>query len=202
VLAQLSSIVDYFSSVYGKYPFGDTGAIVVNDPSLDYALETATRPLFDSAPDAPTLAHELAHQWFGDDVTLQRWRDIWLNEGFAEFSSWLWQAHHGGQLLTRHLASLLAKPPQDSEEWAPPPGNPGAADQIFANSVYDRGAGALEALREKVGDTAFFKVLRGWVTAHHYATATVQQFTAYAQKVTGKNLTSFFNTWLYRAGKP
>jgi aminopeptidase N len=202
VLAQLPAIVDYFSRVYGRYPFGQAGAIVDDATNVGYALETATRPLFDRAPDVATLSHELAHQWFGDDVTLHHWRDIWLNEGFAEFSSWLYDEHSGGQTAAQHLAALLAKPASDTDEWSPPPGTPGAADLIFSDSVYDRGAGTLEALRQKVGDGTFFKIMRGWAAAHRYSTATVAQFSAYAARVSHRNLTTFFHKWLYRPGKP
>jgi aminopeptidase N len=202
VLQKLPAIIDYFSSVYGRYPFGSTGAIVDNAPQVGYALETATRPVFDRAPDVLTLAHELAHQWYGDTVTLSRWRDIWLNEGFAEFSSWLWDEHSGGTSAARHLAQLLAKPASDSDEWLPPPGNPGSAEGIFSDSVYDRGAGTLEALRQEVGDRTFFAIMRGWVAQHRYGNATVAQFTAYAQHVAHRDLTALFAEWLYKNGKP
>ena len=72
---------------------------------MGYALETVTRPVFDRAPDELTLAHELAHQWYGDDVTLARWRDIWLNEGFAEFSAWLWSEHPAARTARRSSLS-------------------------------------------------------------------------------------------------
>ncbi len=201
VLAKLPSMVDYFSRVYGRYPFGHAGAIVDNAPKVGYALETATRPVFDRAPDELTLAHELAHQWYGDDVTLARWRDIWLNEGFAEFSSWLWDEHTGGTTGAEYLKKLLALPAGNSV-WNPPPGNPGAADQIFSNSVYERGAGTLQALREKVGDRTFFRIMRGWLVAHRYGNARVPQFVAYAERVAHRDLTAFFHNWLYRKGKP
>src|SRR6185312_3338976 len=135
----------------GPYPFDSAGAIVDDAPQVGYALETATRPVFDSAPDEATLAHEMAHQWYGDDVTLQRWRDIWLNEGFAEFSTWLWAERHGGPSAAERLQELLAEP-ADSGDFDPPPADPGGADMIFSGSEYERGAGTLEALREKVGD--------------------------------------------------
>jgi aminopeptidase N len=201
VLATLPAIVDYFSSVYGAYPFSSAGAIVDDAPDVGYALETATRPLFDRAPDEATLSHELAHQWFGDTVTLSKWRDIWLNEGFAEFSSWLWDEHTGVESGPEHLQALLAEP-ADSDVWDPPPANPGAADQIFSNSVYERGAGTLEALRELLGDPTFFSIMRGWVAAHRYGNATVDEFRTYASKVAHRNLTSFFHTWLDQPGKP
>ncbi len=201
VLAKLPAMVDYFSSVYGPYPFESVGAIVDYAPRVGYALETATRPVFDSAPDELTLAHELAHQWYGDDVTLLRWRDIWLNEGFAEFSDWLWDEHTGGQTAAERLARLMSRP-ADAGVWNPPPGNPGSGAEIFADSVYERGAGTLQALRQRVGDPVFFRIMRGWVRVHAYNNATVDEFTAYAARISGRDLTGFFHQWLYRHGKP
>jgi aminopeptidase N len=201
VLVKLPSMVDYFSGVFGRYPFDSAGAIVDNAPNVGYALETATRPVFDSAPDELTLAHELAHQWFGDSVTLQRWRDIWINEGFAEFSSWLWDEHSGGTTGAQHLQDLLAEP-GDSDVWAPPPGNPGSNEDIFAGSVYDRGAGTLQALREKLGNATFFSILRGWLVVHRAGNATVADFRAYAAAVSHQNLTHFFTVWLDSPDKP
>jgi aminopeptidase N len=201
VLALLPAIVDFFTRTYGPYPFDSAGAIVDNAPQVGYALETATRPVFDSAPDEATLAHEMAHQWYGDDVTLQRWRDIWLNEGFAEFSTWLWAEHHGGPSAAERLQELLAEP-ADSGDFDPPPADPGGADMIFSGSVYERGAGALQALREKVGDRTFFRIMRGWLRVHAYGNATVPQFVDYAGKVSHTDLTHFFDVWLYQEGKP
>ena len=202
LLRNLPRIVDYFSRRYGAYPFAQTGAIVDNAPSIGYALETATRPLFPGSPSDQTLAHELAHQWFGDTVTLKRWRDIWINEGFAEFSSWLWDEHVGRTTMRQHLRQLLARPAGDSV-WNPPPANPGSNADIFADSVYERGAGALEALRELLhNDRVFFRIMRGWVAEHRYGNATAYQFTQYAAHVAHRNLDHFFRVWLYRKGKP
>jgi aminopeptidase N len=202
VLKQLPAIVDFYSRQFGKYPFGDAGAIVDNAPFVGYALETATRPLFDRAPSIQTLSHELAHQWFGDDVTLRHWRDIWLNEGFAEWSSWRWDGHRGATSTRQHLKNLLAKPASDTSEWLPPPAHPGNAAGIFSTSVYDRGAGALEALRQAVGTHTFQKILRGWIRSHAYRNGTVKAFRAYAQKVAHRNLGHLFFEWLDKKGKP
>lgn len=198
VLRQLPRIIRFFSSEYGRYPFAQAGAIIDHAPNVGYALETATRPLFPGTPSVGTLAHELAHQWYGDDVTCGKWRHIWLNEGFAQFSEWLWQAHHGGMSLRRHLRTMLAH----HTDFDPAPGNPGSNRNIFAGSVYDRGAGALEALREKLGPATFFKVMRGWLRIHRYGNASVAGFTRYAQHVSDRNLAHFFYVWLYRPGKP
>ncbi|SHG47114.1 Peptidase family M1 [Jatrophihabitans endophyticus] len=201
VLAKLPSIVDWLARTYGRYPFGETGAIVDDAPNVGYALETATRPVFDRAPSVGTLAHELAHQWYGDTVTLRQWRDIWLNEGFAEFSTWLYTEHTGGKTTAQQLADLEALP-ADDDVWSPPPGNPGSGADIFAGSVYDRGAATLAALRAEVGDHVFFRIMRGWLRQHYYGNAAVGQFTAYAGRVAHTDLTAFFQTWLYHDGKP
>jgi aminopeptidase N len=201
VLRKLPRILDFFTTRYGKYPFKQSGAIVDNAPYVGYALETATRPIFDRAPSESTLAHELAHEWYGDTVTLKRWRDIWLNEGFAEFSAWLWDEHSGGQTGAQHLNQLMSLS-ANNEIWNPPPGNPRTNDQIFSDSVYERGAGTLQALREKLGNKTFFTIMRGWVAAHRYGNATVGEFTSYASAVSHRDLTHFFHVWLYKNGKP
>jgi aminopeptidase N len=201
ILAKLPAIVDFFAATYGSYPFNSSGAVIDDAPEVGYALETATRPVFDSVPDEATLAHELAHQWFGDDVTLTRWSDIWLGAGFSEFSAWLWEEHTGGQTAASHLDELLAQP-ADSEDFYPAPGNIGVAENLFAGSLYSRGAGTLQALREKLGDEVFFKIMRGWIRANAYDNASVPDFTAYAQKVSRQDLSHFFDVWLYDEGKP
>lgn len=67
---------------------------------VGYALETQTKPIFSNAPSIGTMAHELAHQWYGDSVSLERWSDIWLNEGFATYASWLYAEKTSGMDLT------------------------------------------------------------------------------------------------------
>ena len=202
VVRQLPQMIDFFSRKYGKYPFGWTGAIVDHARFVGYALETATRPLFDRAPDVLTLAHELAHQWYGDDVTLRYWKDIWLNEGFAEFSDWLWDEHRGGLTAAQHLHRLMRQPASATYIWNPPPAAPGDAADIFDGSVYERGAGALQALRHKLGSPMFFRIMRGWLRAHQRGNASVPEFTAYAARISGVPLHHFFYEWLYKPGKP
>jgi len=201
VLAKLPEIVDYFSGLYGRYPFETVGAIVDNAPDVGYALETQTKPVFDSAPDEPTLAHEIAHQWFGDAVTLTQWPDIWLHEGFATLSEWLWSEHTGGQSAHGEFTALLARPATD-RLWNPPPANPGDPAKLFGSPVYNRGAMTLQALREKIGDDKFFTILRTWYRDHRYGNVTTADFIALSEKVSGADLDAFFTTWLYTAGKP
>jgi aminopeptidase N len=203
-LAKLPAMLDFFQSLYGDYPWNSGGALVDYAPEVGYALETTTRPEFDSAPDELTLAHEIAHQWVGDDVTLARWRDIWINEGFAEWSSWYWSEHTGQATAQRFFQRLYATSAKDTAFWNPPPGDPGGAADLFAGSIYDRGAMTLQALRVKIGDdAAFLALLRDWVTAHRYGNARVDDFVSFTEKRFPRlELEHFFHVWLYEPGKP
>jgi aminopeptidase N len=202
VLAKLPAMIDYFSKVYGRYPYDSAGAIVANLPSLGYALETQTRPLFSEAPDEATLAHELAHQWYGDGVTVTKWRDIWVAEGFAEFSAWLWSEHAGEQTAQQYFKEFYATPAGETDFWNPPPANPGDGADIFDTSIYERGAMTLQALRVKLGDKTFSKVMRSWFAVANGYNATPGQFAVFAGLVSHRDLRHFFDVWLYQPGKP
>ena len=202
VLRKLPAIVRYYASIYGPYPFDAVGAIVDSAPNVGYALETQTKPVFDSMPDELTLAHELAHQWFGDSVTLAQWPDIWLNEGFATWSEWIWTEHLGGKTAQQTFAGLYATPATAKWLWAVPPGDPGTPVELFGTAPYERGAMTLQALRVKVGDTAFFSILHTWAQDHQYGNVTTAEFIALAEQQSGMDLGAFFQTWLYTSGKP
>jgi aminopeptidase N len=122
--------VRFFSALSTPYPFNAAGAIVDNAPDVFYALESQTKPNFDVAPDEATLVHEIAHQWFGDAVTLRQWPDIWLHEGFATWSEWIWSERHGGPTVQDLFDELYAD--DDDAIWDPPPGNPGGPENTFA----------------------------------------------------------------------
>ena len=202
VLAKLPRIVDFFSSRFGRYPFGTVGAIVDNAPAVGYALETQTKPLFDRAPDETTLAHELSHQWFGDEVTPTSWPNIWLNEGFATWSEWFWSGHSGGPKARQIFKKYYAIKASNKEFWNPPPRRVHTPVNLFDGTIYARGAMTLQALREKVGNGVFLRILRHWVAQHRYGNASTKQFIALAHKESGVKLRHFFDVWLYERGKP
>jgi aminopeptidase N len=200
-LAQLPEIVKFLSSIYGPYPFDTVGAIVDDAPDVGYSLESQTKPNFDSAPDDFLLAHEISHQWVGDSVTLGFWPDIWLHEGFATYNEWLW-ADHTGQFTPQGAFDFYYSLPDTDPLWSPPPATPGDPANLFGNPVYVRGAMTLQVLRNTVGDSAFFRILRRWATQYRYGNVTTPQFIALAQQESHMNLGALFQRWLYEDGKP
>jgi aminopeptidase N len=194
-------VLDFFSSVFGPYPFASTGAIVDDAPEVGYALETQTRPLYPRAPSESLLAHELAHQWFGDSVTPTLWRDIWLNEGFATYAEWLWADKLGTRTVQASFDEAYARA-ADDEFWQTPPADPGGPANLFHDPVYDRGAMTLHVLRRDVGEGAFFAILRAWAAEHKYGNADTAAFIALSERVSGEQLDALFDAWLVKPGKP
>jgi aminopeptidase N len=196
--------VDFETQYFGRYPFSSTGAIAdnatYNGTPLGFSLETQTKPVYSAVRNTSTIAHELAHQWFGDSVSVQTWDNIWLNEGFATFAQYLWDDYKG--VRTAHEAFVLdyARLPTDPF-WQTIVANP-QRDTMFARAVYRRGGMTLQALREKIGDEKFFTILKTWTREHFHGNATTKQFTDLAERISGQDLDAFFNTWLYTAGKP
>jgi aminopeptidase N len=201
-VSRIPDMMEYFTSVFGPYPFASTGAIIDSAPDVGYALETQTKPVFDSAPGVGTMAHELAHQWYGDSVSPRRWSDIWLNEGFATYSQWMWTEHSGGATVaqTFNSGSNYGRP-ATSSFWQTVTADPGPAGMFSAPS-YNRGAMTLHALRGKVGEDTFFRILRKWAEMYKYGDASTADFIRLAEQEAGMDLANFFNVWLYQKGKP
>jgi aminopeptidase N len=202
VLRKLPEIIEFYSSIYGPYPFDAVGAVVDDAKNVGYSLETQTKPVFDRPPVEATLAHELSHMWYGDSVTLTLWPEMWLHEGFATWSEWIWSEHQGRKSAHQWFNTLYNTPAQDTAFWTPPPGDPGTPAYLFNGTIYLRGAMTLQALREKVGDRAFFRILRDWATEHRYGNVTTPEFIALAERDSGMNLRHFFDVWLYQPEKP
>ena len=188
----------FFESVFGDYPFDDYTVVVTDDP-LEIPLESQSLSTFGrnfASADwdcVRLVAHELAHQWFGNAVTLREWKDIWLHEGFACYAEWLWSeesgresadeqaAHHHDKLADLDQDLLLA--------------DPGPA-LMFDDRVYKRGALLLHALRATVGDKDFFEILQTWVSRFAGGNADTADFEALAAEVSGESLEPLFDAWL------
>jgi aminopeptidase N len=210
-LARQGEVLDLLSDAFGPYPFNTVGAIVDNQDDLFFALETQTRPVYskffwlDSQGNPANgdfvVVHELAHQWFGDDVALARWQDIWLNEGFATYAEWLWEEHEGRGTPQEIFQATYDAIPANDPFWAVEIGDPGV-DLLFDNAVYVRGAMTLQALRQAVGDDAFWRIIRGWAATKSGGNATTEEFIAFAEQVSGQQLDDLFTTWLFTPTKP
>jgi aminopeptidase N len=130
-------------------------------------------------------------------VALERWEDIWLNEGFATYAEWLWAEHQG-----QTTAQALFDRRYEGFDWTGPPGKPGA-EGIFGPAVYERGGMTVHALRKTIGDQAFFGLLKSWPAGHKDGNATTADFIAAAEKAAGgKDLKKFFQDWLYGTKQP
>jgi peptidase M1-like protein len=199
-LAGIGSIIDFFGTKFGKYPFSSVGAIV-DVTNAGYQMETQTRPEFTSANGLSALAHELAHQWFGDHVAVRRMRDVWLSEGFATFANWLWVENTGGATAQASFNTNYARA-ANTTFWNNTVFDPGVVNQYQNATVYTRGGMTLQALRGKIGDEKFFQTLKDYVATFGGGTASTDDFMAIAQRDSGQDLRDFFKQWLYTPGKP
>ncbi|GLW30488.1 M1 family metallopeptidase [Actinoplanes regularis] len=201
-----AEITDWESTVFGPFPFEARGGVVTPPGTLGFALENQTRPNYSSGffrrgSNPYVIAHENAHQWFGDSVSVESWQNIWLNEGFASYAEWLWSEKNDEGTAQEIFDYLYATYPDDAAVWTTAPADPGVAE-LFGDAVYDRGAMTLHQLRLAVGDDAFFAIIRTWVAQHRYGNATTAQFTALAEQISGKDLDALFQAWLYTPSKP
>jgi aminopeptidase len=182
--ARQPAMLRVFADLFGPYPF-DEYTVVVTSDDLEIPLEAQGLAVFGANHVDGMLglerlvAHELAHQWFGNSLTLGRLSDIWLHEGFACYAEWLWSERSGGKsadVLARRHHRRLAGAGQDLMLADPGPA------AIFDDRVYKRGALALHALRLALGDDAFFAMIRAWASEHRFGTVSTELFEEHAAR--------------------
>ncbi|WP_405405758.1 M1 family metallopeptidase [Streptomyces sp. NBC_01104] len=207
--------LEWMERQVGRYPFENYGVLVA-DTETGFELETQTLSLFERRlftdggfpewyVDA-VMVHELAHQWFGDSVSPRTWSDLWLNEGHASWYEARYAEEHADKPLERRMREAYA----DSDGWRAeggPPARPAAPApgekiSLFRPVVYDGSALVLYALRQEIGHGAFGRLERLWVRKHRDSNAATADFTALASRVAGRDLTAFFDGWLYAKRTP
>lgn len=183
-MAPTADMIDLFAELFGPYPFESYGGVIIPD-SLSFALENQTLSLFGinllEVPNPANdflLAHELAHQWFGNYVSPSSWEDIWLNEGFATWAETYWLDERLG-LRTFEQLETVAK----SRQVGPLLGR--SQTDLFSPTVYLRGGLALEAVRRTTGDEVFFDIMKAWVRRFGGDDASTQDFVDLVTEIGG-----------------
>jgi aminopeptidase N len=203
--ANAPGMMVFFSETFGQYPFIEevygTALAEVGGAMENFTCTTYGRALVtgDNRYDW-VVAHELAHSWFGNSVTLDNWKEIWLNEGFATYSDALWQEHIGGKpaLDTRmeHFKNRYFTEDASSRFPIYDPIN------MWGATVYEKGAWILHMLRYVIGDEAFFNAIRTYYQTFAYANATTDDLITVCESTSGEVLDAFFDEWVYQAGYP
>ena len=197
--ADTDAMLAFLSELVAPYPFDAYGAILL-DIRMGWALETQTLSTFGAdGSNEIVIAHELVHQWFGNSVTPARWEDIWLNEGFASYLSYMWLEETAGKAafddymdeMYDYLVSIDAKPPATVP-----------VEEMFSRTVYVRGAWTLHALRLAVGDETFVDILRTYYARFADGNVTTEDFIAVASEVSGRDVHEIVDPWLYDATLP
>jgi len=197
-------ILTTFSELYGLYPFIDEKYAIYQFPwggGMEHQTATGQGGL--SAFSEPLTAHELSHQWWGDMVTCATWSDIWLNEGFATYSEALWFENRSGtpDPAALHDAMFYRRPSEfDDTVYVYDTSD---VQRIFSkNYSYRKGSWVVHMLRGVVGDGTFFAILEAYRERFEYLAATTDDFRAVAEEASGRDLSWFFDEWIYGGGAP
>jgi aminopeptidase N len=202
--ARLVVMIDFLDDLFGPYPFDEYGAVVAGEDGLcevaEIALEAQTLSIHcptDFMTSEVVIVHELAHMWFGDSVSLENWKDIWLKEGFATYAEWLWESKNDPEALKR-IVNRNVRYFFDSEFPVAEP----SPYNLYSNESYTGGALVLYALQLEVGEETFYQIVQTYTERYRYGNAGTDEFIAVAEEVSGKDLDAFFDAWLFSERMP
>lgn len=201
-LDSVAHIINYFSDLFGRYPFDNEKFGICLSP-LGGGMENQTMVTLGSL-DITLIAHELSHQWWGDNVTCGSLHDMWMNEGWASYCEQLFVEHFWSpQQLLNYRTNVY------SQAMTAPGGSVYVDDTTNENRIYsgrltyDKGAAVAHMLRYMINnDSLFFQVLRNYHQQHHFGTATTEDLKDIAEQITNVDLDTFFHQWVYMQGYP
>jgi len=216
IFGNTPEMLQFFSEKLGvEYPWNKYSQIVVRD-YVSGAMENTTAvvhgeqalqmpgQLIDENKHENTIAHELFHHWFGDLVTSESWSNLTLNESFANYSEYLWQAYKYGEEAAEMHWYENTKLYIEGQEAAKNLVRFNYVDKedMFDLVSYNKGGAILHMLRNYVGDAAFFASLKTYLNKYQFKAAEAHQLRLVFEEVTGKDLNWFFNQWYFGANHP
>ncbi len=193
-LETAAASVDWIEARLGPYPFDSLGLVVTDSMS---AMETQTMLTLgnnDYVLSPPVIAHELVHQWYGDQVSPADWRDVWLNEGMTMLMQWIYEDDHDVAPLRNTLAAARNADQGLRDAYGPP----GAYDarQFGGSNIYYCPALMWNELRVALGDEEFYRIARSWLADHDGTSVDRGQLFEHWESETGLELSAFFDAWI------
>ena len=210
-LGRTEEMMNFLAARYGPYPFDSNGALVDRAPNVGYALEVQGKSHYASLNTSEsTIVHEISHQWFGNSATLERWNDIWFNEGWAQWSQWLWSFSDGTSAVSpaQQFTNNYNSPPESKWEIAPAVLDNDPANLFAFFPTYTRGAMTIEGYRQIVGSGRFYNFARALQSRFAYGNVGTREFIDLAKEMSGLSgakltlLEDYFQQWLYSEQKP
>jgi len=208
---KVPQMMTMYSQKFGEHPFEKNGFATLNNQFVWGGMENQTlTSLCPNCWSESLIAHEFAHQWFGDMITCATWADIWLNEGFATYLEALWTEHlYGYPSYKSEIDGNASYYLSSNPGWAI--SNPSWAivtpdvNTLFDYAVtYMKGACVLHLLRYTMGDAAFFDGIYNYANDPNlkYKSAVISDFKNHMSAVYGEDLTWFFDAWIYQPNHP
>jgi aminopeptidase N len=184
--------IDWMSELFGPYPFESYGQATYY--AMGVSMETQTMTLLSyQMLNERTVIHEIAHAWFGNWVSPESWADVWRNEGLSSYAELLWLDRQEPGRLEQEISIIAAEVAERAQIYPldePPP------ERLFAFEAYNRSLLLIHALREEIGDEAFFSGLRLYIERYGGSTANHDEFQAVMEETSGRSLDDFFAPWL------